>query len=266
MTTDEGSSKFEDVAPVSELKQDKSVFDKNDDYDKLIPNRHGFFSMFSSKFFTIVSKGIWNIKATGVENIPKNEAFILCPNHESHLDGFWAISFLSKQLRREFCCFSKKEHFDSFLSRFAAKRMGAVPLDRYGDTSASLLIGEKILKQGRPLLIHPEGTRTLTGDLLAFKRGSASLAIAANVPIVPARIIGAYAVYPPKKSLPRFIDWRHFRRFKIDIKFGEPIYPTFAQDISLDTKFSELTEKIRLAVVNLAIDKDNINNKNGDKE
>ncbi|MBT3388430.1 MAG: AMP-binding protein [Desulfobacula sp.] len=224
-------------------------------YNKPIPDPHNELNMFISRFFTLISKKLWNIKATGINNVPQDEPFILCLNHESHLDGFWAISFLAKDIRKKLCCFSKKEHFDFFLSRFAIKLMGAVPVDRYGDTSASLLTGEKVLKEGRSLLIHPEGTRTRTGDLLPFKRGSASLSIAANVPIVPVRIMGAYAVYPVHKFFPGLFDWRNSQRFKIDIRFGKPIYPSFSQNTSLDTQLSELTEKVRSAIISLGSDK-----------
>ncbi|HZU52463.1 MAG TPA: lysophospholipid acyltransferase family protein [Holophagaceae bacterium] len=52
------------------------------------------------------------------------------------------------------------------------------------------------IRAGQSVAIFPEGTRTLDGALLPFKRGSFSLAMEAGVPLVPLAIRGGHAILP----------------------------------------------------------------------
>jgi 1-acyl-sn-glycerol-3-phosphate acyltransferase len=67
------------------------------------------------------------------------------------------------------------------------------------------------------LIAFPEGTRSTTGDLLPFKRGSAFLALALGLPVVPAYIDGAREALPKGSWLPR--------PTRIRVRFGRPIRP-----------------------------------------
>ncbi len=65
---------------------------------------------------------------------------------------------------------------------------------------ASLKRAEDKIRQGAKVILFPEGTRSLTGELAEFKRGGFRLAIGAQVPIVPVSISGTRNRLP-KKSL-----------------------------------------------------------------
>ena len=56
----------------------------------------------------------------------------------------------------------------------------------------SILKLSKVLRQGKSIMIFPEGTRTFSGEMGDFKKTFAILAKELNVPIVPVRITGAY--------------------------------------------------------------------------
>lgn len=65
----------------------------------------------------------------------------------------------------------------------------------------------KYLKGGDSILAFPEGTTTLDGALLPFKRGPFKMALSANVRIVPLTITGTYAAWPkgamgPTRNVP----------------------------------------------------------------
>ena len=62
-----------------------------------------------------------------------------------------------------------------------------------------------ILRQGKTLLIFPEGTRTPDGQLQHFKSGAAYLAKNLNIKIIPVSVNGAYEIWPRSKSMPTFI-------------------------------------------------------------
>lgn len=60
------------------------------------------------------------------------------------------------------------------------------------------------LRQGKNLMIFPEGTRSRDGTLGEFKESYAILVQELNVPVVPVAIDGAYGVLPPGRHFPRF--------------------------------------------------------------
>jgi len=78
------------------------------------------------------------------------------------------------------------------------------------------------MAQNNGLLIFPEGTRSLDGNLQPFKPGVLSLLIyAPNVPIIPTYIDGTYHALPKGKNMPK--------KHPIRIVFGEPLI--FPQNI-----------------------------------
>jgi len=58
------------------------------------------------------------------------------------------------------------------------------------------------LKRGISIFAFPEGTRSRDGRMIPFKGGVFSMALKANVPIVPISISGAYETYPSNAILP----------------------------------------------------------------
>lgn len=63
-----------------------------------------------------------------------------------------------------------------------------------------LLRGANYLKEGYPMFIFPEGTRSKDGSLLEFKGGSLKIAQKAKCPIVPVAIYGTKEIYEANHS------------------------------------------------------------------
>lgn len=61
----------------------------------------------------------------------------------------------------------------------------------------------KVVKRQQNVAISPEGTRSITGDLLPFKKGPFHMAMQSNAAIVPVVIRGAYRLLPPKVAFLR---------------------------------------------------------------
>jgi 1-acyl-sn-glycerol-3-phosphate acyltransferase len=174
--------------------------------------------------FRVWARTLYGLEAQGLSNVPSGVA-IYCPNHESHLDVFFVASVLPEEIAAKLVCFSKREHFGSPALRWLAEFARAIPLDREGDVRGSMRLASEALSSGRSLLIHPEGTRTTTGQMNRFRGGAALLAIQHQVPLVPVRIVGAFDIYPPARNLPRLFDWRQWRRLPLHVCFGKPIRP-----------------------------------------
>src|SRR5712671_6627498 len=107
-------------------------------------------------------------------------AVIAC-NHVGWADSLWmAYAVYPRQLRY----MSKQELFGSTLSRWVLEHGGSVPIDRSDPSPISIKTAVDILKHGEILLMFPSGTRS--EENVAFKRGAATVALHARVPLVPA--------------------------------------------------------------------------------
>jgi 1-acyl-sn-glycerol-3-phosphate acyltransferase len=134
-------------------------------------------------------------------------AVIAC-NHVGWADSLWmAYAVYPRQLRY----MSKQELFGSALSRWVLEHGGSVPIDRANPSPSSIKTAVDILQRGEIILIFPSGTRS--EENIAFKRGAATIALHARVPIVPAFFQG-----------PGQIQVAHLlHRPSIQVTFGLPI-------------------------------------------
>lgn len=198
--------------------------------------------------FRFLTKVFYKFEVSGTENIPENGAYIICANHQSHLDGMWILAAAKEKIKfNDFCCMAKQEHLNSAISRRGLRLTGGIPVARGANTSPALKRVLECLEQGKVVLIHPEGTRTVDGKLGEFKLGAEKLALEAKVPILPVKIEGAYEIYPKNQKLPHIL--RKKGRYPLKIKFfptlnsqsiKKPLNPS---DYDENTMFQQL-EKI----------------------
>ena len=194
-----------------------------------------------------LTQKIWEFEVEGLENIPQDENYIICPNHETHFDGLFVFSALYKTGKLDIdkiCCMAKKEHLDHWITRDWLKMLGGIPVDREGMSAKSIQRSKQCIKDGYIFLIHPEGTRTRNGELGEFKSGAAKLAAETNKKILPVRIDGAYEIYPYKRLVPKFFDWKHFRKYKLRISFGVPMQRA-------EETVKEFTVQLRDSIINM---------------
>jgi long-chain acyl-CoA synthetase len=78
-----------------------------------------------------------------------------------------------------------------------------VPMERSGSIRKSMDLAERVLRQGRNMVVFPEGTRSLSGTLADFLPSLGYLALRAEVGILPAYISGAYESLPKGAAVPR---------------------------------------------------------------
>ena len=143
----------------------------------------------------------------GVENIPANGPFILAPNHQSYLDAPIAMAGVPKNQINDIYFYATEEHVQGKVLRYLASHHNIILMENR-NLKNSILKLAKVLRQGKSIMIFPEGTRTYTGDLNNFKKTFAILSKELNVPIVPVRITGAYRML---KRGTRFIQPCHIQ-------------------------------------------------------
>ncbi len=131
------------------------------------------------------------------------EPFIAIANHSSHLDAVLIFGSLPRRLSRNLSAAAAADYFFTHKVRSMGTRLffNAYPVDR-GGMKAHRGMSGKLLDEGVPLLIFPEGTRSRTGAMARFKAGPAGLSIKHDVPILPVALVGAYAAMPYGAKLP----------------------------------------------------------------
>lgn len=174
-----------------------------------------------------------NLKVNGVENIPLEGAFILAPNHQSAIDGNICTAGLSTEVLRNTYYYATEEHIKGYPLQLMARHNNVI-LMQHHNLKDSILRMAKVLKQGKNLVIFPEGARTHNGQIQAFKKTFAILSKELNIPIVPVRIEGAF------EAMPR--GTRHLGKNKITVTYLPAVKP------EPEDTYQQLSDKVRNAI------------------
>lgn len=174
-----------------------------------------------------------NLKVNGVENIPLEGAFILAPNHQSAIDGNICTAGLSTEVLRNTYYYATEEHIKGYPLQLMARHNNVI-LMQHHNLKDSILRMAKVLKQGKNLVIFPEGARTHNGQIQAFKKTFAILSKELNIPIVPVRIEGAF------EAMPR--GTRHLGKNKITVTYLPVVKP------EPEDTYQQLSDKVRNAI------------------
>ncbi len=148
-------------------------------------------------------------RTRGVEHVPASGGVLLAANHASYAD----IPLLGCGIRRRLFYIGRANLFPHGLVRRLLRSLGWIPLKPgYWDRKAFQEVVE-LLREGRTVVIFPEGTRTPNGTLQTGKLGVGSLVATAQCPVVPVYLRGTYEV------LPMGATW--LRLHPVEVLFGE---------------------------------------------
>jgi 1-acyl-sn-glycerol-3-phosphate acyltransferase len=184
------------------------------------------------------------LEINGRENLPATGSFVLVANHGSHLDAPCLLAALPlRKLHRAFPAAAADYFFQSVPRTWiAAVVVNALPFARQVQVRESLGLCEALLANpGNVLILFPEGTRTATGEVNAFKPGIGALLAGRDIPVLPCRLHGAFAAWPRHRAwpLPR----------KIRLTIGAPrCYATLAPN---KESARQIGEELREAVLAL---------------
>ncbi|GAA0729764.1 lysophospholipid acyltransferase family protein [Clostridium malenominatum] len=163
----------------------------------------------------IIKKVGIRINIKGEENLPKEGALYVA-NHQSLFD----IPVLVAATKVPMGFIAKKELEKTKLISGWMKEVNCIFMDRENvrESLKSINEGVEVLKRGYSLSIFPEGTRTKTGELLEFKKGSMKLGTKAGVPIVPITIDGTIKIREGNES-------KKIRGAEVNVVIHKPIDP-----------------------------------------
>lgn len=172
--------------------------------------RYAFLSQLATK---ANRAGRVTIASYGLSNLPKENGYIMFPNHQGLFD---ALAFLETH-KNPFSVVMKKEVKDTILLKQVIQVLQAQIIDRE-DIRQSMKVIMKMtqeVKEGRNYIIFPEGTRSKKqNEIGEFKGGSFKSATNAKCPIVPVALIDSFKAF----------DTNSIAKLTVQIHFLKPLY------------------------------------------
>ena len=198
-------------------------------YSYLVNNQPVFFQILKKAFYyycKFVFLWYTPVKVRGREKLPDSSA-VFCSNHNSHMD----VALISAATGKSFNYFgmlaAKDYWFDSTIKRVLVNFiMNLVPIARKtkneSDSFAfedTITLCREFMNLGqRNLVIFPEGSRGIPGEITPFRKGAAQFSGELNVPIVPVFIHGSHKAWPKGKIF--------MRPTRIQVHILDPMYPS----------------------------------------
>lgn len=148
----------------------------------------------SSGRATVLLNPYWDFHLERGTHTPFHEPSVVVSNHESEAD-----IFLSCLLPWDLKYLAKTEIYSTPIMGWGMRMAGDIGVVR-GDRRSgvrALIECRKKLAAGVSVIIFPEGTRSRTDEMLAFKEGAFRLAVDAQIPIQPVAVAGTRHALPP---------------------------------------------------------------------
>jgi 1-acyl-sn-glycerol-3-phosphate acyltransferase len=139
----------------------------------------------------------FSLRTQGRRHVPARGPAILIANHQSFLDPV----LIAVAARRRPGALARKTLFGHPAFAWLIRSFNAIPVDQEGIGIQGIRVAIDFLRQGRVLIVFPEGGRTPDGTLQPLMPGIQLLIKRAGAPVVPVGIAGAYAAWP---------SWRHY--------------------------------------------------------
>lgn len=177
------------------------------------------------------------LKVRGQDTFDPGKAYLILGNHESMFDLF----AIPAALPMHSVSIEAAYHFSIPLWGYLVRKWGNIPAHRNNAAKAvgSLKHATRVLKSGTPVVLLPEGGRTHTGEIGAFKKGACHLALTAKTDILPFVIKGLF-------EYNSIATWQLLPG-PACVVFGRPIaYRSFK-----DSSVEELTRRVRTTMIDL---------------
>lgn len=124
-------------------------------------------------------------EVVGQENLPRHGAFLITSNHASLLDP----PAVGAQVAQQMAFFARKSLWKPGFASWWLNGVGTIPVDlESGADVSSIKRVLQALKQEKPVILFPEGTRSPDGNLQSPKPGVGLIACRTQVPVIPTRI------------------------------------------------------------------------------
>jgi 1-acyl-sn-glycerol-3-phosphate acyltransferase len=190
------------------------------------------------KLIRTVTKTLYHVHITGLENIPDTGSVVLISNHQSYLDAPILYAYVKRDVK--FLAWYKLfEH--PFIGKIL-KFHHDIPIKDKDIEQIKQAFGQccDVLNNKELLCVFPEGNLTDDGTIKEFKHGIKYLWNQCPTPIIPIAIDGFYDTIFSRKPEKKKLLKNPFKKKHIYVIIGKPMnftyYPTpdYLRQVVLD--------------------------------
>ncbi len=177
------------------------------------------------------------------ERLPETGGLILAANHQSYFDP----PLVGICSHRAVHYLARKNLLEMPLLGPLLPDMNVIPVDRDGNDMSALKTVIKKIKSGEGVVLFPEGTRSIDGQLQPAQPGIGLVIAKTLAPVVPMRIFGSFEAFPRGSKTPRL--------HPIRVVVGEPIHFTAEDVANADREtYQRLSQRVMDAIAQLSPD------------
>jgi 1-acyl-sn-glycerol-3-phosphate acyltransferase len=202
-----------------------------------------FYYWLGYHFSRLAGRLFFRLRVIHRERMIQSGAAILAMNHQSYLDPLFA----GITSDRAIYFLARRTLLEAPILGWLLPKLNVIPVNQEGVDRSAIKAMIRILNAGHAVLIFPEGSRTLDGNLQPAEPGLGLMIAKTLAPVVPMRIFGAH------EALPRGGGGLHF--VPITIVIGEPISFT-ATDLGLPGRnlYQQLSQRVMDAIASLRLE------------
>lgn len=170
--------------------------------------------MWESYVITMIMP-VWRVRMEGRKKASPGQTYVIISNHQSVLD-----ILVINCLRYNYKWISKIENFKVPFIGWYLRMADYIVVERGNEESKVVMLEQsaRCLRKGISIMIFPEGTRSADRNIGFFKRGAFSLALEAQVPVLPVLVDGTGGMLPRHGFI-------FGSRREIKVKVFDPVFP-----------------------------------------
>ncbi|HTL79759.1 MAG TPA: lysophospholipid acyltransferase family protein [Candidatus Babeliales bacterium] len=191
----------------------------------------------------LAGRFLFRLRVIHPERMIQSGPVILAMNHQSYLDPPLA----GITCDRPIYFFARRTLLDVPLLGRVLPKVNVIPVNQEGVDRSAIKAVIRVLQAGNGVLLFPEGSRTIDGNLQPAEPGLGLIIAKTLAPVVPMRIFGA------REALPR--GSRRLRLVPITIVVGEPIFFS-ADDLGPQGRnlYAALSDRVMKAISALRLE------------
>jgi 1-acyl-sn-glycerol-3-phosphate acyltransferase len=194
---------------------------------------------------------VFKVEVEGSEKLPRDGAYVVAPNHVSEIDPL-VVALAVWRMGRAPRFMAKESLFRVPVLGWILRATGMIPVARTTSATAAratLAASETLARNGRGVIVYPEGSLTRDPDLwpMRGKTGAVRLALGGGIPVIPMAQWGAQQVMPRYGKLKL---WPLRRRVRVIV--GDPVdLSAYAGRASSQSALVEATDVVMADIARL---------------
>ncbi|MBR90570.1 MAG: 1-acyl-sn-glycerol-3-phosphate acyltransferase [Verrucomicrobiales bacterium] len=174
------------------------------------PPERASIGYFTGWWFFRIYTGLYHRRRVfNEERVPRTGGVILAANHLSYIDP----PLVGCSTRRVIHYLARESAFKNPIGGAILRSWNSIPVDRDGGSAKGLRTILERLREGRAIMMFPEGTRSPDGTQQPARGGIGLLIAKSKSPVLPVRVFGTFEAFGRRHLIPRPCG--------VSVKFGE---------------------------------------------